>query len=494
MYPGGVIITVRDGGLNLPVEVAKRPLIVGVSSKGTANTLYWVNGSQNIVSELGRGPGPEMLAPIADSGGALFLKVAATTAGATGTPAVTRVGSSTGTISIGGIPSDAYKIRIKISSPGRFQYALDGYSNTEATGWSPEYLIPAGGTFALAGTADNGGALTVTFATGTGTSWDVGDVHRIDCTAPHYTTTDLTAAFSGLLTKLGSVRPTRIMFAGAAATASATATLLAAIAGHLDTLQAARRWCRAVADGGSLDTLENFKTAIASFTDDRVGVVYDPITTTSGCRIVSKIPFTGWAAPVVPFVNAVAERFAATELSESCARVASGPLRGVMAIGNDEVLNTQFTAEDRIITACRRDGQGGFFVTKPFIRSAPTSDFRTLQWGCVLDEICLIVNNELQKWIERNLRTLLDGTGFLAPEEASRIESMVNAALVEQLVRADNIEGEKGHVSGVAYTVTRTNDYLKTGEIQGFASAVPLRENEGSRVTVALTATLPTGG
>jgi len=357
-------------------------------------------------------------------------------------------------------------------------------------------VIPSGGTFALPQTGANAATpLTLTFVPGAGTTYfEAGDVHRIDCTAPHYTTTDLAEAFTVLPKQLGSVRPRRMMFAGASASASTAMTVAAAVAGHLDTFEAKKRGCRAVIDGGSLDTVANFRTALAAFTDDRVGLVYDPITATEGCRIVSKIPFTGWSEPVVPFVNAVAERFARTELSESCGRVMSGPLRGVMAIGNDEVASTNFTAEDRIITACRRDGQGGFFITKPFIRSAPTSTFRTLQWGCVIDEICEICNDVLQRWIEANLRALTDGTGYLSPEDAARVEASVNTVLRERLVNVPNIEGETGHVSGVGFTVSRTNNYLQTGEIYGFANAVPLRENEGSRVTVALVSALPTGG
>jgi hypothetical protein len=500
MYPGDTIITVRDGGMNLPVEAGTRPLVVGVCSGGIANKLYIVNGSQNIVSELGRGPGIELLAPIADSGGALFLKLASTTAGVAGAVSVTRVGTSTGTITVANTPNESYRARVKITTSGttgvgRFQYALDGYNNTEATGWSPNYTIPTAGTFAL---PETGGTvatpLTLTFVPGAGPAmFQAGDVHRFDCTAPHYTTADLTAAFATLLTQLGSVRPRRVLFAGVNATGSAAVTLAAAIGGHLDTLAVAKRYPRTVMDGGSLDSVANFKTAISSFTDDRVALVFDPITTTSGCRIISKVPFAGWSVPVVPFAHAVAERFARTELSESVARVMSGSLRGVMAIGNNEVLSPQFTAEDRIITACQRDGYGGFFATSSFIRSAPTSDFRSLQWGCVVDEMCEICNDTLQRWIGANMRALTDGTGYLAEEEAARVEALVNTILRERLIKPPNVEGETGHVSGVAFTATRTNNYLQSGEIYGFATAVPLREVDGFRVTVALSVALPTG-
>jgi hypothetical protein len=501
MYPPGDIIIVRDGGLNLPLEAASRPLVVGGCPLGTANTLYWLTGSQNIVSELGRSPATEMLAPIAASGGALFLCTATTTAGSVGTPDVTRVGTSTGTITYGSnLPNNGYRIRVRITTTGtlgagRFQYALDGKNTTEATGWSPNYTIPSGGTFALPETGATAATpITLTFVPGGGAVYfEADDIHRADCVAPHYTTADLTAAFAVLLAQLGSTRPERIMFSGVNATASTAITLAAAVAGHLDDLFTAKRFARAVIDGGSMDTVANFRTAIASFTDDRVALVWDPITTSAGCRISSKLPFAGWSEPVVPAVNAIAERFARTELSESLMRVKSGALRGVMAIGNDEGANAQFTAEDRIITLRRHDNYAGFFATQSFIRSAPTSDFRTLEWGCVLDKICQIVHDNLTQWIGANLRALTDGTGYLAEEEAKRVEALVNDQLREQLLKPPNIEGENGHVSGVSYTVTRTNNYLSTGEIYGYATAVPMRPVEGLITTVALSTALPTG-
>ncbi len=496
MYPPGQSITIQDGGLNLPVEALSRPLVFGVCSGGTANTLYWLNKSGDATA-LGRGPAIEMAAPIADSGGCLFMKTASTTAGSCAAVTVARVSTSTGTITVANLPNDSYRVRIRITTSGtvnvgRFQYALDGNTTVDAEGWSPIYTIPSGGTFALPGTGlTDALPLTLTFTPGAGPIYfEIGDQHRFDCIAPHYTTADLTAAFAVLLTQMGSLRPERILFAGVNQTASAAIVLAAAIAGHLDTLVALKRFPVCVMDGGSIDSIGNFRTAIATFTDDRVGLVYDPITATTGPMVVTKIPFTGYTAPVVPAVNIVAERYARTELSESCARVRSGSCRGVIRIGNDEGTNPLFTAEDRIITMRRVDGYGGFFITKPFIRSAPTSDFRTLQWMTVISKACQIAHDSLQQWIESNLRALTDGTGYLAEEDAMRVQDSVNCALREQLKEPTNIEGFKGHVSDCKYTVTRTNNYLTTGAIYGILAIVPLREVEGLYTTVGLVSSL----
>lgn len=480
-YPPGQNINVRDGGLGLPVEGKWMPLIVGPSSAGVENRLYFFhNGSYEVVSTVGRGSGAELAAALADAGGCMYLKTAASTAGSIGAVSVTRASTSTGTIALTGTPNDAYRPRIKIvesggAGTGRFQHSLDGYSNTEAYGWSPIYTIPSGGSFALT----NSG-LTAAFTPGAGPIlFEAGDVFRAECVAPHYTTVDLAAAFAALPAQLGTVRVRRVGLSGTNQTASAAVVLAAALAGHLDTLAASFEFARAVMDGGSVDTSANFKTAIASFTDDRVALVYDPQTATVGCHIVSRVPFAGWTVPRVSFANAVAERIAQTELSESPDRVMSGSLRGVMRIGNDEVLSPTFTAEDRIVTACTHKGYGGFFITKGFIRSAPTSDFRTLQWGFVIDEMCQIAHDNLEKWLGSNLRAMTDGTGRLSLESAARVESDLRVKLSAALKEPPNIEGEQGHVSDCTYTVLRTNDYLSSGEIIGAGVAVPLREADG---------------
>ena len=481
MYPAGQEITVRDGGLGLPVESSSVPVVFGTSSLGAANKVYFFfNGSSEVVSTVGRGPGPEEAAALADAGGCIFVKVASSVAAAVGTVDYARTGTSTGTVTVTGTPVDAFRVRVRFTagggaSSGKFQYALDGKSNTEAYGWSPEYTIPTGGTFALQQTG-----LSLGF---TG-SFDAGDVARADCTAPHYSTTDLASAFATLLTQIGSYRVRRVILTGTNATASAAFVLASALAGHLDTLATKFHFARAVIDGGSIDTVEAFRTAKASFSDDRIGVVYDPQTAAAGCHVTSRVPFPGWVGPRVSAVNPVGERFAQTEISESLDRVLSGSLRGVLQIGNNEGLAPLFTATDRVITLRTQDGYTGFFITKGFICSAPTSDFRTLQWGIVIDEFCQIVHDQLQQWPGANLRALTDGTGHLYEDDAIRVENSVNRVLADRLKTPINIEGFAGHVVDATYRVLRTNDYLSTGEILGLGAAVPLREVDGLRTSI----------
>jgi hypothetical protein len=491
MYPPGQSIDVVDGGMALSASGEWLPIVVGYACGGTANELYRFNqGAAGAIAAVGRGPGSELAADIAAVRQCLFLRTAASTAGSAGAVSVSRVGTSTGTITVTGSPVNSYKVRVRISTTGtlgtaRFQYALDGYSNTEAYGWSSPILVPAGGTYTLLNTGITTITnLVLTFVPGAGAVFfEAGDIHRFDCVAPHYTTGDLDAAFAVLRAKLGTLKARRIMFAGQAASATAAITIASAAAGYLDTLAANAHFCRAVIDGGSADTLANFRTAIASFTDDRIGLVFSP----GGASITTRAPATGLVCPEVPAVHAVAERWASTELSESLGRVQSGALRGVRRIGTDEWLSPSFTADDRIITLRSDPDEPGYFVTKSFIRSSPTSDFRTLPWGTVIDEVCQCAYASLGKWKEAVLQAKTNGTGFLLEASAKRIETDALLSITENVMNVDNIEGFKGHAGAVSFVVSQTNDYLTTGEVRASASAVPLRECDGIITTVSLT-------
>lgn len=484
-YPPGSAINVRDGGLGRSILGASLPLIVGVTSLGTANTLHRFSNSGSLVTTLGRGPAINVAAPIADRGGCLVLKTAATTAGVAGTVTKSAVGSSTGTVTVAGAPYDNLKVRIQIMATGtlgagKFRYALDGHSNTEAYTWSPTYTIPSGGTFALPQTN-----LTLTFVPGAGTTYfEAGDAHRFDCTAPHYTTADLTAAFGVLLAQLGTLRVRRVMMAGLNPTATGAVTLAAAVAGHLDALAEQFHFARAILDGGSSDSTANFKTAIASFVDDRIGLVF------GRCSLTSEVPFAGFGCPEVSAMDAVAERFAQTELSENVGRVLSGALRGVMRISHDEGVAPEFTAEDRIITLRTHPNEAGFFVTQGYLRSSPTSDFEYLDYGTVIDEFCQIVHDNLQRWLNAKLRSKTDGTGRMLAEDAARVEAVTQRVIRKTLLEPTNIEGFKGHVSGAAYNVDQTTDFLDSQTITGFGRAVPLVNVSGTETDIGFVRSL----
>ena len=473
MYPPGQQMTVRDGGIGPASASSKLPLVVGYATGGAANKLYVFTNPNTARDTLLSGPALELAAPIAARGGVMVLVTAATTAGSCGTVTKSPVSTSTGTITVAGVPANIWKVRIKITltgttGTGKFMYSLDGYSNTDANTWSPEYTIPQAGTFPIPGTA-----LTLTFVPGAGPIiFEAGDTHRFDCIAPHYTTADLTAAFQALPDQLGTRRVRRVLMAGIGQTATAQAVLWAALAGHLDVLALNWSFARAVIDGGSVDTLSAFKTAKAAFTDDRVLVVW------GRASIVSEVPIPGCGTLELPASNAVAERASYSDLSENLGRFLSGPLRGVTRITHNERFLVSFTDADRIGTLKTHDGEGGFFVTNGYISSSPSSDFKFFDWGLVLDEISETVHDALNQWTLESLDAKTDGTGQLDDADAERVQSSVQIPLHARIMDPPNKSGTKGHCSDVTFTVDKTTDFLTTGEIYGYVLAVPRRPVE----------------
>ncbi len=466
--------TVRDGGTGQVSSATALPLIIGVCSGGVTDTLYQYFDPNLAIDTLGDGPAAELgAAAINAYGGALILKTASSTAAANSAVVPTRVTTSTGTITLSGSARSnmVASVRIKATGTvavGKFDYTLDGGYT-----YSEELRIPSGATYVLPDTG-----ITLTFVPGAGPiHFEIGDSHAFTSTCAHYTTTNLGAAITALLAQIGTRRIRKIAFAGKNATAAAAATMAAAAATHLDNLASNDYFARAVIDAGS-DTTAGVLTSFASYSDDRLAVCY------GDANIVSLNPLIGWGVPKVPALNAVFERATIAELSENLGRKASGGLRGVRAISHDEGTSQAFSEADRITTLRTYRGRPGYFVTNGFLKAAPGSDFTYWDWGCVIDEICQGTVDGQDKYLLSKLRALADGTGYLDPRDAERIESDVRAALATTLLEPTNIEGYKGHVSALSYNVDRANNFLATKIFRSTSAAVPLVSVEGIETTV----------
>jgi hypothetical protein len=463
-YPPGQQLTVRDGGIGLTSSSDLPPLVVGVTSGGVADTLYSYSDPNKLLDDQGDGPAVELGAAVLPAAGSiLLLKTNAGTAGSNSAVSKTAVGTSTGTVTVAGTPRDGYEFIGTITKTGtlgtgKFKYSLDdGYTTSD------ELTIPAGGTYAIPNTA-----LTITFVAGGGpTFFELGDKHEFDSVAPHYTTANLGTAVTALLAQLGNKYIHELYFAGKNSSAANAATMAAAISTHMTTLQSRGYYCRALMDAGN-DTPANVLTSFASFSDARVGVCF------GDADVVGLNPYAGWGVPKRAAVNVVAERAAGSDLSENLGRKESGLLRGVRAISHDEGTNQQFSEADKITTLRTYQGQAGFFVTNGYLKSPSGSDFLYWDWGRVIDVMCRTVFAAQDKWLLKKLRSLKDGTGRIDPRDGSRVNAAVRRALKAVLLDPTNIEGYKGHVSGLSYAVDETNDFLSSREMLSAAFAVPL--------------------
>ncbi len=481
-YPAGQTLVVRDGGIGITDSGTKYPLVVGHSSSGTANTLYFSTNQNSLKDTLGQGKAVELALPqITAAGGVLVLKTAASTAGVAGAVTKTAIGTSTGTVTVAGAPYDDYQVRVRIKATGtvgvgRFDYSLDQLG--DAPDYSEELTIPSGGTYAIPNTN-----LTLTFVPGAGAVFfENGDYHTFACTAPQYTTSDLATAWTALLAALGNYRISKVFFTGRSASASAAATMAAAVQTHLTSLEARKRWARGMMDCGN-DTSANVITSIAPLAIPRVAVVFGQadIATLNGRK--------GYATPRQPAMFALAERAAQADLSENLGRVASGSLR-VTKILNDEGVSQAFIEAHRINTLRTYDGQTGFFSTNGYLKSGTGSDFVYWDWGLVLDEICSTVYDAQQPWLLKKVRVLSDGSGRIDPRDAVRIEAAVRAALKARITDPKNAEGFNGHVSAIEYVVDLTNDVLRTRQLKSTVRAVPLAPIESVATEIGFTGAL----
>lgn len=465
VYPPGQTLTVRDGGLNLVSTQTSLPLIIGYTSLGVANTLYVSTDPQSQKDTLGHGAAVELGLPtINQAGGALILSTATTVAAINGTLTPARFGTSTGTLAGTGAAYRDYRITITITTTGtvaigKFTYSLDGGYTT-----SPTITIPSGGTF-----SPPGSGVTWTFTPGAGAVFfQAGDVFTGTATAPFYNVTDLGAAYTAILAQIGSRKIDQVFFAGKPASATAGATLAAAVATFGTTLQSSHQFVRMVMDSSGTDTAANCLTNFsATFSDPRVCACFGE------ADVVSLDPVQGLGVPRISAAQVVAERAAGAEISENLGRALSGALRGVRAITKDEYLATAFGADDKMTTLRTDPDLGpGFYITSGYLKSASGSDFAYYDYGRTLDIGCKTIVPIQATWKNRKVRTLTDGTGAINPLDAQPMADSVRSALRSALVTPTK-DGLPSQVSGQQYDINPTNNVQSTRTLQSTYAQVP---------------------
>lgn len=488
-YPGTVTITVQDGGLQLVSGGANFPVVFGVSSAGSNATVYLGNDPQTFKTAVGRGPGVDIaLDCIQAVGGCFFVKLEGGVAAANSAVTKTAIASSTGTITLSGTTYHDHNVKVRIKRTGttgtaKFDYSLDRLNTTSDADrtFSEEITVPGGATFLVPGTN-----LTLTFVPGAGAVFfEVGDIHTFTTTCAHYNTTNLAAGVTALLASplLTNRKIRKVCFSGIAATASAAATLAAAIATHMSTLATGKHFARAMMDGGSIDTSANYLTNyVAAFANSRVASVY------ALEDAISPNPFAGFGVPRRSGVHSFFLRAVRAQISENLGRVASGPLDGVVAIANDEAKATLFTEADKTNTF-RTDQSGpGFFPTSGYLKSASGSDFLYWDFGVTLDEGTTVVDQRLAGYRNSKVRTVkIPGQTQrpIDPRSAVQIETNVNAALAE-VMRGPTVDNHPSHVEEQGFTIDQTNDVFGTRIVRGTYRVVPLAPAENLEVTVGL--------
>jgi hypothetical protein len=461
-------LTVRDPGLGTVEPATSIPLVTGYSSLGTENEMRSYSSLPALLEAEGQGQAVEAAAHILSvAGGPVrFMKTPTSVPGETGT--VTKTGGgggSTGTLGFSGNPHDDYEVAFEIMATGdlgtgRFRYTLD-----DGGTYSEVITIPAGGTFVVPNTG-----LTATFTPGAGPLFfEVGDVFKMDATAPMWNASDLGDAVTAIL--VDSTSWDYLVLAGKPATGLAASLSFAALDTHLATMFNKNKFRRAMMDAGNEDAA-TVRAAFSAVTSRRIAVCFGDVAMTSAK------PFAGWSTPKRPAVNVFAARAARALISEDLARGGStAPLPGVLAITHDE-FQTETMDEAKFSTLRTWEGAAGFFIEGARYKSPAGSDFEFWQHGRIMDAACKTVFEAQAQFHSVEFRTKPDGS--LDPADAARVEKEVDPRLEAVIGRGvqntgpKNASGLPGHVSDFAYRVSRTEKMLQTKTLATEVAIRPL--------------------
>jgi len=466
----GQSFTINENGVGVVEPATTIPLFMGYSSGGAANVLKTYSSIPDLIAGEGQGPAVEDAAfDLANSGGPIrFMKTATSVAGSNS--AVVNTGGGPN-VTVAGTPNDDYEVVVRVRlggalGAGQFDYSLDN-----GVTFSEILTIPAGGTYAIPLTG-----LTLTFAAGT---YILSATYTFTSTAPMWNSTDLGNAFTALIAS--STDWDFAVLSGRHATASAAATLAAALQTQLTTMANAFRYKRAMMDAGD-EASAAVITAFASVVTNRVLYSY------RSAVLPSAKPFPGWGFPKGRLLKAFAQKAHAGLISTDLARVKSGPIPGAISIEHDEQ-KTEVLDAQKISTARTIPGLQGFFITNGRLKSAAGSDFQYWQHGRIMDVACRTVYLEQAKWLSAGVRTNANGT--IDERDAQAIEAVVTAALNAQLKQPTNAEGTPGHVSALQYTINRLNNFQATGIVLSELAIQPLGYIKRFTTTLGFVAGFP---
>ncbi len=235
-------ITVRpkDGGISTVSSARRRLGIVGLATLGAANQTLHTSDPEEVIATFGSGELVEAACHVLRNSRrpvALDLgRINPSIPGYALDVSTTRVGTSTGEMTVTGTPNDSYEVVVEITTStddvanadGEFRLSLDGgdsYGNLTA--------IPVNGTYEIPGTG-----LTLQFETAE--SYDDGDVFAFDCVGPGFSSVDLGNATTALDAD-GQRYKTLFVF-GTGANAAASAALAATVLAHAEEREAAKHF------------------------------------------------------------------------------------------------------------------------------------------------------------------------------------------------------------------------------------------------------------
>lgn len=479
-----VRVTIQDGALGtLPLGPNTTRVKVGVSTSGTAGTLYTINSVDDARTYLGAGPLAEACAYDVQIGGPgiiacpIVANVAANSSGFSGSGTATHSAGTGPAITLTGTPIRPYDVQVVCNvTAGARGTAYISYSLDGGVSWSPQVITAA--TVALYEppytSAGISTGITLNIASGT---FVTTDVYSFRAFGAHYDSTTsnggtgLAAVFAAL-----SADPrdfTTIHFVGSNMGSSTDATnvtacnnFITALQSQMNSLATAFRYVRAFVDapdlvvGGSLGTTNALDTAListmASQDAPRVGLGG------GHCDVYS--PLSGLAlrvAPTWPILARVAQNVGAGSYSDDVAWVGSpyGSLKGVRALWRDERVSQTFS-DARILSLRTHIRRAGYYATSSNMLAVQGSDYTYMPNGLVIDLFASTLRAACLPFLNQSILVNPDGTIF--ETDALAIESELASACLSVL--GTNISPVTASTPIVK--INRTNNILSTSTMQ----------------------------
>ena len=449
-----VVISISDGALGLagsnPENLHAK---LGLSSGGTANTVYSYGDIASAKAQLLAGPLLEDVAfHLATAGGpVLAVPVTPSNAGTVGTVTRTGTGPTPG-LATTGAPRDRYDVIGKIIVGGAvatasFQISFDG-----GVTFSPTYATAATVTTFVASTG-----LTLTFAAGT---YVAGDTYTFTTVAPTYSSSDLNTAIDALLADARDVAFIHVVgTVGGADDATKISNFVAlatAVATKMNTAEAAKRWQFAVLEAPEVAEGAWAASSVwAAFASTRISPALGRITIQS--QVSGRQTTRSVAASYL-------SRLAKTPVQEHPGRTARGPLSGIVSISRDE-RSTPNGDTARFTTIRTFPGQAGYYITSGKMAAGAGSDFADVANRRVVDKACRLANQALFQFLNADLRVNAIG-GTLFEADARTIEDYVDGIVRTNLVN-------RNEASDVRIVVDRVSNVLSTKTIPVTVRVIP---------------------
>lgn len=458
-----VYLSITDGNIGLlPIQTAQVHAKIGPASAGDDLVITPVASIDALVAAYTGGPLVEAAAVALQlSGTPIYCVKVKSVPGVIGAVVDDDV-TGGGTLAVetsedDGSPVDEYALAVMITATGgvgigRFQYSLDGGRTV-----SPDFLIPAAGTFVLPLTG-----LTLEFENAdVGTSHFVaGDRYTCSVSAPTAAAADIQAALDVLLADPRTWGWVHVL-------GQADATVGNAIAARMLQAENAYRYVFAELQARrrtASETHAQWMTAViaqwAAFANTRVGVSFGQAQLTS--------PLTGLALDrdiSWPYMG----RLAAIPVHEHPGRVIRQELTGVGLDArnpnhHDEAATLGMDIE-RFTTLRSFVGLAGAYVTNGRIKAAQTSDFVYVEHRRVMDLACTIARLAALRFLNDSVR--VDAQGHILEQDARRIEGFVQGQLFAGIIAP-------GHASATAVRLDRTTNVLSSRWVRMTVRLLPL--------------------